>query len=48
MFWTDFGTGADGSTDDIADFVAVALCLIALYLIFIGARGMTGARSDEE
>ncbi len=48
MFWTDFGTGADGSTDDIADFVAVALYLIALYLIFIGARGMSGARPDKE
>ena len=48
MFWTDFGTGADGSTDDIADFVAVALYLVALYLIFIGARGMSGTRPDEE
>ena len=48
MFWTDFGTGADGSTDDIADFVAVALYLIAFYMVFIGARGMSGARSSEE
>jgi hypothetical protein len=48
MFWTDFGTGAEGSTDDIADFVAVALYVIALYLIFIGARDMSRARSGEE
>jgi hypothetical protein len=48
MFWTDFGTGADGSTDDIADFVAVALYVIALYLIFIGVRDTSRARSGEE
>ena len=48
MFWTDFGTGADGSPDDVADFVAVALYLVAFYLIFIGARGMREARSGEE
>lgn len=48
MFWTDFGTGAEGSTDDIADFVAVALYVIALYLIFIGLRDTSRARSGEE
>jgi hypothetical protein len=48
MFWTDFGTGAEGSTDDIADFVAVALYVIALYLIFIGVRDTSRARSGEE
>ena len=46
LYWTDFGTAAEGSSDDLADFLAVALYLVAFYLVIVGARGMQRPEED--
>ena len=46
FFWTDFGTGAEGSTDDVADFVAFGLYVVAIGLVVMGIRSR-GSTDDE-
>ena len=46
FFWTDFGTGAEGSTDDMADFVAFGLYVVAIGLVIMGMRSR-GSADDE-
>ena len=46
FFWTDFGSGAEGSTDDMADFVAFGLYVVAIGLVIMGMRSR-GSTDDE-
>ena len=41
-----FGTGAEGSTDDVADFVAFGLYVVAIGLVVMGIRSR-GSTDDE-
>ena len=46
FFWTDFGSGADGSTDDLVDFLAFGIYVLAVGLLVAGARGRSSTEAE--